>query len=416
MKNWLKESFKKIKKLIAKNQKSIFLLIIFLIISVPIVIVIKKYFDSFGWSLPATKGENPRADWGTLGDFFGGVLNPILGFFSFVALLYTVNLQNEQLEEAKESKVIERFEGLFFHMTNQLKSLYDDIDIEKISVKDFISEDCEAVKPRENINKNDNLRIFFMYLYQILKNIDSLPKSIEHEERKKYSNIVRSVLGNKALQLLYLNNLILKDENEIKDEFYRYKKLITDFEMLEHMDFKLNGQESLNYWLVLLSKTYNPAVFGDSYYYKAVKAGYFTNTISSQMSFKNQNRFIDEVLPKNGLYFVEKFDDNFKSMYISFESKGEITLYDYQERLTDSKSLLENFDPFMTIKKEYGLFIANLQYNSVTFKSFTSNSECRQVSLTFIASENRQLITGTYSQFSSEVEHLYANGSLEKIA
>ena len=46
--------------------------------------------------------------WGQFGDFFGGVLNPFLAFCSFMALLYTINIQSKQLtistEELKETR------------------------------------------------------------------------------------------------------------------------------------------------------------------------------------------------------------------------------------------------------------------------------------------------------------------------
>lgn len=41
------------------------------------------------------------AEWGLVGDFFGGLLNPILAFVSFMALLYTINLQSRQLDISK---------------------------------------------------------------------------------------------------------------------------------------------------------------------------------------------------------------------------------------------------------------------------------------------------------------------------
>lgn len=35
--------------------------------------------------------------WGPVGDFFGGMLNPILAFASFIALLFTIRIQSEEL-------------------------------------------------------------------------------------------------------------------------------------------------------------------------------------------------------------------------------------------------------------------------------------------------------------------------------
>ncbi len=48
------------------------------------------------------------AAYGQMGDFFGGLLNPVLAFASFMALLYTIQIQSKQLEisanELKETK------------------------------------------------------------------------------------------------------------------------------------------------------------------------------------------------------------------------------------------------------------------------------------------------------------------------
>lgn len=42
------------------------------------------------------------AEWGQMGDFFGGMLNPILAFASFIALLYTIRIQSEELRLTRE--------------------------------------------------------------------------------------------------------------------------------------------------------------------------------------------------------------------------------------------------------------------------------------------------------------------------
>lgn len=41
-------------------------------------------------------------EWGVIGDFFGGTLNPILAFASFIALLYTIRIQSEELRLTRE--------------------------------------------------------------------------------------------------------------------------------------------------------------------------------------------------------------------------------------------------------------------------------------------------------------------------
>ena len=48
------------------------------------------------WTLSAS-----RADWGTYGDFVGGMLNPIFSFLAFIGVVLTVVLQARQLDEVK---------------------------------------------------------------------------------------------------------------------------------------------------------------------------------------------------------------------------------------------------------------------------------------------------------------------------
>lgn len=50
------------------------------------------YFCNFQGPL-----SNEHNVWGTFGDFIGGVLNPVLSFVAFIALLFTIILQNNEL-------------------------------------------------------------------------------------------------------------------------------------------------------------------------------------------------------------------------------------------------------------------------------------------------------------------------------
>lgn len=52
--------------------------------------------------------------WGQFGDYFGGVLNPILSFFAFCALLYTVHLQLQGSHEADARHDEQTFDSRLF--------------------------------------------------------------------------------------------------------------------------------------------------------------------------------------------------------------------------------------------------------------------------------------------------------------
>ncbi|TGL46721.1 hypothetical protein EHQ61_16345 [Leptospira wolffii] len=52
------------------------------------------YFFQFGGAL-----SQDHSTWGEFGDYFGGVLNPIFGFFSFIALLIALWFQQQEMKE-----------------------------------------------------------------------------------------------------------------------------------------------------------------------------------------------------------------------------------------------------------------------------------------------------------------------------
>jgi uncharacterized membrane protein len=49
------------------------------------------------WKFNGLTFGNTADVWGQMGDYFGGMLNPIFAFASFIALLYTIQIQSEEL-------------------------------------------------------------------------------------------------------------------------------------------------------------------------------------------------------------------------------------------------------------------------------------------------------------------------------
>jgi uncharacterized membrane protein len=81
------------------------LLGIFLTAMLSISIVAIIYFCNFHGSL-----SNTQAEWGTFGDFMGGVLNPVLSFLGLIALLATLFFQSEELEISRRDAIESRKE------------------------------------------------------------------------------------------------------------------------------------------------------------------------------------------------------------------------------------------------------------------------------------------------------------------
>lgn len=51
--------------------------------------------------------SDEKADWGTFGDYFGGVLNPIIGMLGFVGILNSLHMQQNQLVSMKRDQLAE---------------------------------------------------------------------------------------------------------------------------------------------------------------------------------------------------------------------------------------------------------------------------------------------------------------------
>lgn len=75
--------------------------------------------------------SNKHQVWAESGDFFGGIINPILAFLSFIALLVTINIQikdhKASIQELEETKRIHAEQSIIFSNQNfeLIKDKYD---------------------------------------------------------------------------------------------------------------------------------------------------------------------------------------------------------------------------------------------------------------------------------------------------
>ncbi|MDO5357443.1 MAG: putative phage abortive infection protein [Conchiformibius sp.] len=164
--------------------------ITFFIICIPI-----GFYITFFWN---TSISQDAGNWGTFGDYFGGTLNPILGFISFMALLYTIKLQRDSIElqnqelqatreelaksakaqEASEKALAEQsnifrqqqFETTFFSMLAHLHQLAAALPQEKIIENKLIQTPVQY-----GLYSLNNALDGKIPLIHFLKNIDFIP-------------------------------------------------------------------------------------------------------------------------------------------------------------------------------------------------------------------------------------------------
>ena len=300
-----KKNLKEKLKALTSDQLFSWLAWIFSIATGIVVVVFVFYFMNFSGSL-----SNEHERWGTFGDFMGGTLNPILSFFSLIALLLTIILQSKELEATREelkrsataqekseislkkqSDILSRqqFEQTFFSFLEQHNAALEkistasgrwtngrsDLDI----VREFIFKATSLKEAKEKLEEKNGLcGHYFRILYQLLKFIatnipsseigasfdkDNIVNSAMVENEKMYSNMVRSFLSYDVSQALAINCYCDGESST----YWRYKQLLERYEFLEHMPFEIDKKQND---LLLKTRSYYSTAFGNSGFVKAI--------------------------------------------------------------------------------------------------------------------------------------------------
>lgn len=264
----MKETIKKSWGLVARSY--IFLLGIVAVL--PILAVVGSVYFHFqlGRDVPWFSVQNytTAAHWGQIGDFIGGVLNPLLSFVAFIAVLTNLVLQRRDLalarDEARESNRTQRIQSRIFEKQNEaverqnfestffrlLETHSQQSKLARIrpnnAAKDRLGEDCFAwvtynFLPPDIYSKDPSevlwegvseyschyslgMSRYFRNLHQLLRFIDEygsrsilregvpstmrIRKAIRHySEQRIYANILRAQLSNDELCCIFINCL-----------------------------------------------------------------------------------------------------------------------------------------------------------------------------------------------------------------
>ncbi|HIF50484.1 MAG TPA: hypothetical protein EYQ42_02955 [Thiotrichaceae bacterium] len=218
--------------------------------------------------------------WGEFGDYIGGVLNPVFGFFGLFALLLTISIQvkelqltrkelrnsSKALESQNETLKLQNFENSFFQMLRLHNDIVNSIDFVRgggnRAVVTTSGRDCfpvmvqrlsNALKPnKENIEDLETviniyekfyeehqveLGHYFRYLYNIFKFI----KNSEIENKRFYSNLVRAQISNHEGIIIFYNCLS-KYGNK------KFHPLVVEFSILKNIPRSLLFHESHQNW------------------------------------------------------------------------------------------------------------------------------------------------------------------------
>lgn len=213
------------------------------------------------YSSPFSKNS---ADWGTFGDFMGGLLNPTLSFFALLALLKTTKIQSNEILNNRKMLTFQQFENNVFQQMGLLQNIIEDIHLEgnysyKINgIKKNFSFD-EAIEGRRavmklhalfdktlfevrhdhkgNVGKYEDfyesflhsiLGHYFRSIYRLISYVDKQDKNIISEEQKiYYIHNIRAQLSSSELYFIFYSSLSKWGEN--------FKPLIEKYSLFEHL-------------------------------------------------------------------------------------------------------------------------------------------------------------------------------------
>ena len=222
-------------------------------------------------------GHADKPDWlGTFGDFFGGVLNPLLTFGTFIGLSITIILQRVQLHDARiqyqkniDASNVQAFETSFFNLINMHNSIVEGLRFNSIILIPNAHQKDEALKetadkwvegrqvfgavlaamrlghekkktPQDvykEIQDRHNyvLGHYFRNLYQIIKLVDRHRNSAAGGKRDVsfYRGIIRAQLSSNELLLLFYNCQKGKMDSD------KFLELVKEYEMLEHLPLEI---------------------------------------------------------------------------------------------------------------------------------------------------------------------------------
>lgn len=226
---WLLELFINHKSERTISAESKLYVILFLFIG----FLIGNFFLSKPWEDP-----EKAAMFGQAGDYFGGMLNPILAFASFIALLYTIRIQSEELrltrQEVKASvSAQEKSASLLSLQVEQQKLLEEFKAIREMFVTNFMKAESLLIQP-VNLSPSIKEQVLSALSHSIeaMQMANHELSDNEKEGRVPFDGVVFMID-------LEFNN---HEYNSAKAEYFAAAWLVRrDFEMLERITNRLGG-------------------------------------------------------------------------------------------------------------------------------------------------------------------------------
>jgi Putative phage abortive infection protein len=219
--------------------------------------------------------------WGQTGDYFGGVLNPVLAFASLLALCYTLLMQFRNAAETARFNAIQRLESLIFELLRLHRENLSSIEVwssgnqAPINGRPVLRTFLSSIKTdHEQLNieipteatlaecyrrfyedghRKTEVGHYFRNLYHIFKHISTSPL-LDDEERLQYAKLVRAQLSTPETALLFYNGL--------HPHGLKFRRYVSDFALLQELEPKDLGIQGLTQ--DIMTGIYGKQAFTDS--------------------------------------------------------------------------------------------------------------------------------------------------------
>ena len=215
---------------------------------------------------------------GLTGDFLGGVLNPVLSFFSFLALLFTLRLQRRELnatmEELRRSTIaqehsvqllseqirsqkLDAFENTFFSLLKLHNSTFEKINANDLPPAQYAEamargkgqevgsilqqlmglarSQPDLERARELLMADHNeIDHFISILFEMLNFVEQKFPGSDPAEQHFYANILKAIINQDTFEAVAM----YAATNDPDSPYAAFKQLIEKYRLLEELDLR----------------------------------------------------------------------------------------------------------------------------------------------------------------------------------
>ncbi len=143
------------------------------------------YLDQFGWSIrPMDTNEKAYAAFGQFGDYFGGVLNPLLAFMNIALLAY---YQKTSIAKSAEKDIVFRMLEL---QSKIVASLELRTKFRKESEEDSEYAEAPRAEPELVDEINSGLRAFWIFDKEIKTKYQKFKRKADDSANKRLQDLI----------------------------------------------------------------------------------------------------------------------------------------------------------------------------------------------------------------------------------